>query len=340
MTNGGEALRVGVHWDELAHQPAQVQRIAQASGAEPIIWDGSDPAPDVDVLISAELPQSIPEQTPHLRLVQTVSAGVEWLPDHPIWRSEVILAKNAGVHAVQIAELAFAMLLALTRDLRRYEQAQQRHEWLENTPPHRELYGLTLGLIGYGHLGHGMAHLARAFGMRVLAMSASVDERRPLEIAGVAPFVAPPAYPAPTLGADELLPPAAFDDLLAQSDVLVVCAALTPRTHGLIDAAALARLKPGAYLINVARGKIVDEGALVQALREGRLAGAGLDVTEEEPLRGDSPLWDLPNVILTPHIAGGSDHNVERTVNVLLANIDCLRRGEPPLTVVQRGRGY
>ena len=108
----------------------------------------------------------------------------------------------------------------------------------------------------------------------------------------------------------------------------------------MVDANALARMKPGSYLVNIARGKIVEEAALVQALREGRLAGAGLDVTAEEPLPGDHPLWELPNVIITPHISGKSSHYVERTVNVLLANLDHLRRGEAPLTAVDRQRGY
>ena len=108
----------------------------------------------------------------------------------------------------------------------------------------------------------------------------------------------------------------------------------------MIDANALAHMKHGSYLVNIARGKLVEEAALVQALRDGQLAGAGLDVTAEEPLPGDHPLWELPNVIITPHISGKSSHYVERTVNVLLANLDRLHRGEAPLTAVDRQRGY
>ena len=202
------------------------------------------------------------------------------------------------------------------------------------------MYGLTLGLIGYGHIGRGVAHLARAFGMRVLATSTSVRERTPLSIPGVGPFSDPPAIAVPHLLPDERIPQTWLDDLLDTSDVVVICAPLTPQTRGMIDAAALARMKRGTYLINIARGKIVEEAALVQALREGHLAGAGLDVTAEEPLPAESPLWDLPNVIITPHVSGKSDQYVERAVNILLANLERLRRGEPPLNLVDRTQGY
>jgi phosphoglycerate dehydrogenase-like enzyme len=340
MAEDGRLIRVGVCWDDLAASPEQLGRIAAASRADPIIWDGEGPAPDVEVLIADNVPDVIPREVPHLRLLQLISAGVDQLREHPVWRSDVAIATAAGVHGVQIAEHVLMLLLALRRHLPSYLEAQRCHEWTHDRPAEGELYGLTLGLIGYGHIGRGVAHLARAFGMRVLATSASVHEAAPLVIPGASPFVDPPAVPLPGQVPDQLLPLTRLDDLLAQSDALVICAALTPQTTGMIDANALAHMKHGSYLVNIARGKIVEEAALVQALRDGRLAGAGLDVTEDEPLPSDHPLWELPNVIITPHISGKTSHYVERTVNVLLANLDRLRRGEAPLTAVDRRRSY
>ncbi len=340
MSSDKKRLRVAIAWDELAREPAQVERIRAASGSEPVAWDGNPPAPDVEVLVAEDLPEAIPEAMPHLRMVQVPSAGVDWMRTHPIWQSDVAICSASGVHGVQIAEHVMMLALALRRHLPQFVEAQRAHQWRHDTPTPPELYGATLGLVGYGHIGRGVAHLARAFGMRVLATSASARERRPLAIPGVAPFADPPAIPAESEKRDEMLPHAELPQLLGAADVVVICAALTPQTEGLIDAAALRQLKPGALLINIARGKIVVEAALIEALREGRLAGAGLDVTAEEPLPPQSPLWDLPNVIVTPHVSGKSLHYVERTVNILCANIAALQRGEPLPTAVDRGRGY
>jgi phosphoglycerate dehydrogenase-like enzyme len=337
----GDPMTVAVYWDDLARRPEQLARIARASGTEPFIWDGTAPAPDVEVLLAVDVPAFIPLQTPRLRLLQYASAGVEWLVGEPIWHSDVPLATAAGAGAVPMSEHVFMLLLALIRGAGRYAEAQRRHEWNDDPPYADELYGRTIGLIGYGHVGHAVAHLARAFGMRVLATSATVGERAPLVVPGVSPFIDPPANPAARSLPDERLPLAQLDELIAASDILVVCAALTPRSRGLVDARALALMKPGSYLINVSRGRIVDEAAMIEALREGRLAGAGLDVTIDEPLPADSPLWDLPAVSLTPHVSTGAvDRYVRRVVSILLANLDCVRRGEPPLTAVDCRRGY
>lgn len=333
-------LRVAVAWEDLARDEAQMARLRAVSGAEPVAWDGVDPAPDVEVVVVDEVPESLPAAMPHLQLVQVPSAGVDWLRGHPLWDSRVAIASAVGVHGIQIAEHVMMLLLALRRHLPMYVEGQREHRWLHDAPAAEELYGSTLGLIGYGHIGRGVAHLARAFGMRVLATSPSVRERGPLAIPAVAPFVDPPAVPASTGARDEAVPQNDLADLLGQSDAIVICAALTPQTEGLIDAAALGQIKRGACLVNIARGKIVVELALIEALREGRLAGAGLDVTAEEPLPPDSPLWDLPNVIITPHISGKSTHYVERTVNILCANIEALRDGRPLPTGVDRARGY
>lgn len=346
MADGQDTIQVGVALgiDEFEQQFGRNghlrRRIAQVSGAEPVFWDGRSPAPEIEALLVDDVSVIRPELAPRLRLVQLLSAGSDGLRETPLWRSDVPIATASGVHGVQIPEHVFMLLLALRRDLRGYLDAQRRHEWAHDTPTPDELYGRTLGLVGYGHIGRGVAHLARAFGMRVLATSPSVRERTVLAIPGVAPFVDPPAVPGPHLAPDELLPLDRLHELLSQSDVVVICAPLTPRTQGMIDAAALGCMKRGSYLINIARGKIVAEEALAQALREGRLAGAGLDVTDDEPLPAESPLWELPNVIITPHVSGKTARYLERVVNILLANVERLRRGEPLLNAVDRGRGY
>jgi len=340
-------LRVGVSAEELVGRPAQLRRIAEATGAEPVIWREGEPAPDIEALVCGKVPDGVPRETPRLRLLQLVSAGSEQLRDHPVWHSDVPIATASGVHGVQIAEHVFMLLLALRRHLPHYSAAQRLHLWRHDAVGDGgvsiapgELYGLTLGLIGYGHIGRGVAHLARAFGMRVLATSYLAHESRTLDIPGVAPFADPPAVPAPSLEPDLMVPLARLDDLLAVADAVVVCAPLTAETEGLLDATRLARMKRGALLVNIARGKILVEDALARALATGQLGGAGLDVTAEEPLAPDSPLWEAPNVIVTPHISGNSERYAERVVNILLANIDCLRRGEPPVTAVERERGY
>lgn len=347
MAEGGAAWRVGIVWEELASRQDQLARIAAVCGTAPVIWREGEPAPDVEALIVGALPEAVPAQTPHLVFCQLASAGAERLPEHPIWRSDVILATAAGVHGVQIGEHVLMLLLALSRDLPAYRDAQRRHLWRHNlvgdngvSLAPRGLYGGTLGLFGYGHIGRGVAHLARAAGMRVLATAASVSVAAPLEIAGVTPFVDVPAVPAPSLEPDLLLPTAEWEDSLSAMDAVVICAPFTAQTAGWFSAERLGRLKAGAYVVNIARGKIVEEGALIRALREGHLGGAGLDVTDEEPLPANSPLWELPNVIVTPHISGWSAQYAERVVNIFVANLERVRRGEPPLTVVERQRGY
>ena len=336
-----EELRVGVLWDDLAQRHDLLRRIAEASGAEPFVWDGKSPAPNVDALIADDTPPIfVPGEMPRLHLLQLSFAGVDNLQHHPIWRSDVVIASATGVHGVQIPEHVLLLLLALRRDLPRYMDAQRRHTWDDAWRTPGELRGLTLGLIGFGHIGRGIAHLARAFGMRILATSLTAGRPEPLHIPGVSSFVDLPGVPPLNQPPDEIWPLDRLHQLLAASDALVICAPLTPATHGMIDAACLRHVKPAAHLVNIARGKIVDEQALIDALREGRLAGAGLDVTDEEPLPTDSPLWDLPNVIITPHVSGRSARYLDRAVHIFLANLACLQRGERPITAVDRARGY
>jgi phosphoglycerate dehydrogenase-like enzyme len=179
---------------------------------------------------------------------------------------------------------------------------------------------MTMGIIGFGALGRGIAQRAQAMDMKLLAVDAQAIDGTP--------FV------------EDVWPVSQLDDLLAQSDVVVVATPLTAQTRHLLGAEQLARMKPDAYLIVVSRGGIVDEVALADALRNGRLAGAGLDVTDVEPLPADHPLWDVPNLILTPHTAGASARKERRVVEIFCENLERYQRGEPLLNVVDKTRGY
>lgn len=258
-----------------------------------------------------------------LKWIQAPSAGVNFLQNLPeLVQNDITLTNTRGAHGPSIGEHTFALLFALTRHIPQSIQAQREHRWAwsEIYYTSHEIWGRTMGIIGYGAIGRAVAQRARGFDMEVLAVD-------PHPKPG-APFV------AETWGMDRL------PDLLAQSDVVVVSAPYTTGSHHLLDAAMLALMKPDAYLIVVSRGGIVEENALAAALQAGKLAGAGLDVTEVEPLSADSPLWDAPNMIITPHTAGDSTEKERRCVEVLRDNLRLYAAGEPLKNLVDKARGY
>ena len=252
------------------------------------------------------------------------------------------LTSSRGAHAIQIAEHSIGAMLAMTRDFAR-ALADQKSErgmvrpawWTETGMPH-DLHGKTLGIFGYGLIGREVARRAAAFGMRVLALKRRPDTPRtwddPLLRALRLPLDEPPVDAF--LGADE------FGRLLAESDVFLLSAALTPETEGRFDAAAFAAMRPGAYLVNIARGKLIDESALAAAIRSGRLAGAALDVSAVEPLPRDSELYTLERVLLTPHISGVSRAFWPRALSLFRENLRRDARGDVLLNVVDAARGY
>ncbi len=263
------------------------------------------------------------EAAPKLRWIQSPSAGVEYVAKVPaLVESDVVLTNTRGAHGPSIGEHAFALLLAMTRRLPICHDWQKEHHWgrKEGYRTSREVMGSTMGIVGFGAIGRGIAQRAQAFEMPLLALDAQAVDGEPW--------------------LDEVWPPSRLPELLERSDVVVVAAPLTPETHHLIGAAELARMKPDAYLIVVSRGGIVDEAALAEALRGGRLAGAALDVTEVEPLAPDSPLWDAPNLIITPHLAGDSWQKERRCVEIFKENLLRFSKGEPLLNVVDKRRGY
>jgi phosphoglycerate dehydrogenase-like enzyme len=196
-----------------------------------------------------------------------------------------------------------------------------------------ELRGSTLGIVGYGSIGREVGRLGRAFGMRVLALRRSAGRT---EQGYAVAQTGDPAGEAP----ERFYPPDALHEMLAQCDYVVIALALTPETMHFFGEAELRAIKPTAYLVNIARGAIVDEAALVRALREGWIAGAGLDVFEQEPLPADSPLWEMDNVLISPHVAGFTPHYDERAVALFAQNLGRYLDGEPLLNLVDKARGY
>jgi phosphoglycerate dehydrogenase-like enzyme len=249
-----------------------------------------------------------------LRLFQLLSAGYDWLDLDAFRRHDIVLAGNEGANAVSTAEHALLLMLALLRELPRHHAATARGEWLamSRAMQLRELRGKVVGLLGFGRIAQ---HVAQ----RVHAFDAAVCYAKPARAESVAE--APSGAVHVTLA-----------ELLAGSDIVSLHAPLSAQTRGIIDARALACMRPGSYLVNTARGALVDETALVDALAQGHLAGAGLDAFAHEPLEPDSPLLRLPNVVLTPHVAGSTrDAWVWRMKNAW-ENVRRVEMGESPLT--------
>jgi phosphoglycerate dehydrogenase-like enzyme len=235
-----------------------------------------------------------------------------------IVESDVVVTNASGLYASQAADHAFALLLGLARGINRFSENRLTRTWKHQQL--LEIPGWTLGIVGMGGFGQSMAKRGKGFDMRVIAVDAYRREK--------------PDY------VDELWGMERLDDLLRRADVVMVACPLTSETRHLLNAEKLTLMKPTAYLINVARGGIVDEAALVRVLRERRIAGAGMDVYEVEPLPQDSPLWDLDNVILTPHVAGSSQHRPRLTVEFFCDNLRRYFKGEPLRNVVDKRKGF
>jgi phosphoglycerate dehydrogenase-like enzyme len=293
-----------------------------------------------DVLYAGAPPRDL-SRAPALRWVQLHMAGVNALADHPLYTDTTLpLTTTSGVHAATIAEYAVTMLLALAHRVPRMVEWQGRGGW----PPDEqrwplfvpsEVRGATLGIIGYGSIGRELARIATsAFGMTVLALKRD-PSRRPDEGYRL-PGTGDPEGRLPA----EWLGPAQLDSLLARADVVVLCAPLIAETRGLIGEAALRRMKPSAYFINVGRGASVDEPALARALRERWIAGAALDVFAQEPPPAGHPFYGLDNVILSPHVSGFLPSYDEKCSVLFAENLRRYLAGEPMLNLVDRGRGY
>lgn len=255
---------------------------------------------------------------PAVRWLHTPSAGVDHLLIPPVLERDITLTNSAGVHAIPIAEFVLAYLLSHAKRLPAYAAAQAEARWDREAEP-GELYERTMFILGAGGIGQAIAERAAAFGMRVWGSRRS---------------------PRPTLGLERVVGTGEWRALLPEVDYLVVAAPLTEETRGIVDAAALAALRPGAYLVNIARGQLVQEPALIAALESGRLAGAALDTFDVEPLPAESPLWRLPGVTITPHATAHSPRMRERQIALFVENLRRFRNGEPLLNVVDKTAGY
>ncbi len=255
---------------------------------------------------------------PTLRWVHSVSAGVEHALDDQLRQLDVTLTNASGVFDLPIAETVLAYILMIVKRMPTFFRQQQAHVWKKRAL--REVAGLTVGLVGLGSIGTEIARLCRGVKLHVLA-----TRRHP---EGDEPFV------------DAVYPTERLPALLAASDFVVVAVPLTDETRGMIGAAELEQMPEHAWLINIARGAVVDEPALIATLQEGRIAGAALDVFTEEPLPDDSTLWELENVILTPHNSWSTPHANERQAALFLENLRRYLREQPLKNVVDKKLGY
>lgn len=280
-----------------------------------------------------------PTQAPRLRWIQLHFAGVDHALKQPIVQAEDVEVTTAsGVHAVHMAEFCLAMMLAFTYKLPLLLQLQAKAEWPKNAGERfnpRELRGQTLGIVGYGSIGRELARQADALGMTVLATKRDVMHPAE-EDQYVEPGTGDPSGDIPA----RLYPPQGLVSMAPECDFLVVTTPLTDATRHMINEDVLHAMKRTAVLINVARGALVDEDALISALAAGTIAGAALDVFEEEPLPPTSPLWNLDNVILSPHISGNSVHYHEKAAALFAENLERYLNKQPLLNRLERKRGY
>lgn len=269
--------------------------------------------PDAEVLAAAK----------QLRLVQSQSAGVDFLMNFPeLVESDVVLSNTRGAHAPSIAEHAFALLLALTRKIPASLDYQHKHQWRWDGSYRepREIMGSTIGILGYGQIGRAIAQRASGFEVEMLAVD--------VHPGGGDRFV------------DAVWPVDKLHDMLAMSDILMVAAPLTRETHHMLGAKEFAAMPKNSIVIAVSRGGIIDEPALAEALASGHVWGAGLDVNEVEPVPADSPFWDMPNVVMSHHLAGSSWQKERRCVEILVENVRRLQDGAELINVVDKRAGY
>ncbi len=278
-------------------------------------------ANDVEVAFGP-VNEAIFKAAPNLKWVQSSSAGVEWMRNAPsLVQSDVQVTNTRGAHATTIAEHTFGMLIFLARRFDELYAAQQRHEWIRGSQtPLTGLVGLTMGIIGLGQIGQAIGKRAHAFEMNVIAVDVNVIPK--------------PDYVSHIRQLDGL------PELLQTSDVVVVATPITAETRAMLGPDQLKLMKSSAYLLVMSRGGIIDEPTLAQMLRDGKLAGAGLDVAATEPLPAESELWECPNIIITPHNSPRSDQTRANVTSIMKENLQRYIDGKPLINLVNKQAGY
>ncbi len=280
---------------------------------------------DTDVFIGWSLR---PEQyiaAKKLRWIHSPAAAVHQLMYPELIRSNVIVTNSSNVHGPVVAEHAISVLLALAKRLPQAMHYQREKKWAQTllwneSPRPREVSGATVVVVGVGGIGSAFIHHARHFGMHVIAVRESVSKGKG--------------------EADEVVSLSDLDKVLPRADYILLCTPVTPATTGMINESRLNRMKPDAYIINVGRGPLIDEAALLHALQTKRIAGAALDVFVEEPLPAESPLWSLDNLLITPHTAAVTERLWDRHSELIVENLRRLLAGQPLLNVVDKSKGY
>ncbi len=289
-----------------------------------------------DVMFSFRVPPQVIAAAPQLRWVQLLSAGADHLPTAELGH-HVAITTASGIHAATMAEYTIASMLAFAHKLHMLIRAQMHREWRrsgEFMSMVDSMRSRTLGVVGYGSIGRETARIAQALGMRVLALKRDPTVRTD------------PGWMPAGLGDPEGRIPERFygagerREMLAECDYITVTLPLTEATRGFIGLSELAAMRPHAYLVNVGRGEVIDQGALVDALRSGRLGGAGLDVFEREPLEADSPLWEMENTILTPHMSGSFKGYVAAACELFAENLRRFAANQPLLNRIDPALGY
>ncbi len=253
----------------------------------------------------------------NLKWIHALSAGVENLLFPVQKQPEILLTNSKGIHSIPVSEHVMALLLAFSRGLNMFIRHQQKHLW--QRAPVDELHGKTLAIIGLGSIGREIAKKAKCFGMQIIASKQT---------------------PTRELFVDHLYGSDGLDEMLACADFVVASLPLLPETQGLFSLERFRRMKPSAYFINVSRGPVVNEADLAAALEQGLIRGAGLDVFAEEPLAATSPLWDMENVIITPHLAALSPNYMERASRLFAENLERYLGGKDLVNLVDRIKGY
>lgn len=289
------------------------------------------------ILYGFRVPKDILKVAPNLEWVQIMGAGIDRLKDAPIMKSDITITNASGISATPIAEYVVGTILGHYRWILEAYRAQREKNWGSQDDVSRvskELRGRTIGILGYGAIGREVARLAKPFGTKILALKRSASKVQDDDY--VIPGTGDPKGKLP----DAFYTPDQLNELLPQCDIVVLAVPSTNATYHMLGLDEFRVMKKGAYLINIARGNVIDEDAFIEFMKTDHLSGAALDVFNKEPLPEDSPLWTLKNVLVTPHISGASRAHLRKTFELFLENLHRYADDRPLLNLVKKDHGY